>query len=176
MTGSETDLGTYAETPWGDNRKFETQGDRNQELAFQSELCRYVPNRGEAVVPNKYNDFLSAVSTFSTMHVSYLNSDYDEKVLKKWKNYKFEMGDAFSGDSGYDYIGKHLGYRFFVNDFKGELAGLFSNEATLSVFVDNTGFAGCYKPLDIEFTVLGSDNYTVAYSVHPDYDTRNRRI
>ncbi len=172
MTGSETDMGTYADVPWTDNRVYDTKGDRTQELAFQSKLCKYVPNGGEVVNPNKYNDFLNAVSAFSTMHVSYLDEDYDVSVLKKWKLYNVSTDDNYNGDTGYDYIGKHLGYRFFVSGISAELYGLFSNEATVVMTMDNLGYAPCYMPLDVQITILGTDNYTVVDTIDPGVDTR----
>ena len=53
MLGNESDYGTY--------RAYEVQGkvvtERAEELAFQEELCRFVPNGGEVIDNNPYNDF-----------------------------------------------------------------------------------------------------------------------
>lgn len=45
ILGSETDLGTYDMASQGEQRR-----SRTEELAFQEELCRSVPNGGEVVV------------------------------------------------------------------------------------------------------------------------------
>lgn len=71
MMASESDLGTYT--------------DRSRELSYQDEVCLTVPNGGEVVSDTVYNDVENAMNTLQTMHVSYLNRMYDEKVLKKWK-------------------------------------------------------------------------------------------
>ena len=46
------------------------------------------------------------------MHVSYLNSTYRQEQLNAWKNQSM----TWNGEtiSVYDYIGRHLGYRFTV--------------------------------------------------------------
>ena len=95
IMASESDLGTYT--------------DRSRELSYQDEVCLTVPNGGEVVSDTVYNDVENAMNTLQTMHVSYLNRMYDEKVLKKWKNQPYE------DTTGYDYIGAHLGYRYEIS-------------------------------------------------------------
>ena len=94
MMASESDLGTYT--------------NRSRELSYQDVVCLTVPNGGEVVSDTVYNDIENAMNTLQTMHVSYLNRMYDEKVLKKWKNQPYE------DTRGYDYIGAHLGYRYEI--------------------------------------------------------------
>ena len=50
------------------------------------------------------------------MHVSYLNSTYRQEQLNAWKNQSM----TWNGEtiSVYDYIGRHLGYRFTVINVK----------------------------------------------------------
>lgn len=45
-----------------------------------------VPNGGEVVLDNKYNDIDNAAKDLASMHVSYLNNAHDLAVINKWKN------------------------------------------------------------------------------------------
>ena len=96
IMASESDLGTYT--------------DRSRELSYQDEVCLTVPNGGEAVSDTVYNDVENAMNTLQTMHVSYLNRMYDEKVLKK-----IGKTQPYEDTTGYDYIGAHLGYRYEIS-------------------------------------------------------------
>lgn len=110
MLGSVTDLGTYDMADQGVERRT-----REQELAFQENTCLSVPNGGEAVLDNPYNDFENAVRDMSRMHVAYLNSAYDPAVLGKWAGTDM-AAYGLDGLSGLDYIERRLGYRLYVAD------------------------------------------------------------
>lgn len=149
MLASGTDFGTY-----GDLRRIEAKlpGDkliREEELQFQQKLCLFVPNGGEVINPDPQNDFERALPDLKTMRVSYLNSGYDTKVYDKWKAYKLRRSWADWRDAnGYEYIAAHIGYRFLINDVK-----LFRRTGTdiiaVSMGVENTGFAPCYRRLTV---------------------------
>ena len=86
MLGSANDTGTYGDKAAADlDTNYSDAWTREDELAFQNDLCLYVPNGGEVIIDNVYNDFDNAVKDLSQMHVSYLNSEYDSTVLNKWK-------------------------------------------------------------------------------------------
>lgn len=93
MLGNESDYGTYGTKEAGGEGRLR----REDELSFQNELCRYVPNGGEAINDNSYNDFKNAIRDLGIMHVTYLNKGHDEKVLEKWKNTKVTGGGCFHG-------------------------------------------------------------------------------
>ena len=86
MLGSESDLGTYGDTARRDATSPSYKGTRKEELAFQNNLCRYVPNGGEVIFNNTLSDLETSVSALRTMHVSYLNADNDGRVMEKWRN------------------------------------------------------------------------------------------
>ena len=60
MLGSDTDLGTYGESGSSSSSDFGKRP-RQTELLFQEALCRFVPNGGEVVIDNPYNDLPYAV-------------------------------------------------------------------------------------------------------------------
>ena len=99
LLGNRSDYGTYKTD---DSSGFDVLGrrSREEELDFQRELCRYVPNGGEVINDNPYNDFENAVKGLSERHITYLNKDYDQTVLKKWEKEKVTEDGCFNGMDG----------------------------------------------------------------------------
>lgn len=178
MLGSANDAGTYGDKVATDaDTNYSDAWMREDELAFQNELCRYVPNGGEVIIDNDYNDFDNAVQDLSQMHVSYLNSAYDDAVLNKWKettvtgNELIESGDTntnanisdtnastiWNGMSGYDYIERHLGYRYVLDSSSLKFHPLFDDTGILTVNIRNVGFSNCYRPLEVTVYVVSDD-------------------
>ncbi len=143
MMGNEGDYGTY-----GTKSKSETGlsglWNRAEELEFQEELCKWVPNGGEVIVENPLNDFDSAVKQFEIMHVSYLNRDYDRKVLNKWAESTVKEAGCFDGMDGLTYMERHLGYRLLIE--KSSLTYVMFKEAlNVEITMKNVGFAPLYR-------------------------------
>lgn len=151
MLGSDSDVGTY------------TSKSREEELQFQDFLCQTVPNGGEVVIDNPYNDLENAVDALSRMHVSYLNSVYDPAVIQKWQNSLWNSQDCFQGMSGFDYIGRHLGYRYVIRE-SGLLSGG-HDDFLLSIAIENVGFAPSYRPFNFTLTMLSEDNDDAFYTL-----------
>lgn len=141
ILGSESDLGTYAEN------------EREKELKFQNELCRYVPNGGEVVFNNNLSELKTSVSSLKEMHISYLNADYDSRVLEKWKGTVWQGDDPFRGCDGYTYIKSHLGYRFVLDSFKIKQSGIIRPDYTLQITIENSGFSNTLKPFEISIVI-----------------------
>ena len=143
MLGSESDYGTYGILK-NSEEKYST---RKGELDFQNQLCRWVPNGGEVIRDNLYNDLENAIKDLGTMHVTYLNEGHDQDVLKKWKETTVNEEGCFYGMDGYTYIERHLGYRLLIK--KADFAYHFSNRCLeISVTMKNAGFAPIYiKPV-----------------------------
>ena len=160
ILGSESDLGTYSEN------------EREKELKFQNELCRYVPNGGEVVFNQNLSSLKTAVSALKTMHISYLNSDYDSRVFEKWKSDVWTGNGAFNGCDGYTYIKSHLGYRLLIDSLKIKNTGFLKSQHTLCITIKNSGFSNVLKPLKIGVTLLNEDA-DECISVPFDADLRN---
>lgn len=171
MLGSANDTGTYGEAAASSSDYF-SAWIRDDELAFQNELCRFVPNGGEVIIDNEYNNLANAISDLSRMHVSYLNSAYDASVLDKWKKDIFtsDASDIFYGQSGYDYIGNHLGYRFVIRSSSCDFIPFISESASFSVIIENVGFANALRTFDINIHAI-SENGQI-YTVSTEADTR----
>ncbi len=139
MFGTGNDTGTYSRP-------------REEELAFQDVLCQTVPNGGEAIIDNPYNDLDNAIADMRLMHVSYLNSVHDPAVLNKWKETVYTGDDAFYGVTGYDYIRNHLGYRFVLRS--SELVrDYIEGRIFLRVGIENTGFSRSYRGFSLCLTL-----------------------
>ena len=117
---------------------------RQRELEFQELLCRYEPDGGEAIHPGVWNDLDQAISSFSQMHVSYLNPDYDADVWDKWKKTTVTEDGVFDGTDGAAYIRSHLGYRYVL---VGSDAAYdwWRNQICISLTFQNIGFAPAYR-------------------------------
>lgn len=148
MLGSSTDVGTYADKLTVDTSDYTKIRDRENELQFQEQLNCFVPNGGEVILENPYNDLEPAIIDLARMHVSYLNADYDGKVLDKWKSSTYQGDDLFKGCSGYDYIHAHLGYRYRLGECRLQFHPVQDSEAILSLTLENIGFSTCYRPLE----------------------------
>ncbi len=143
MLGNESDYGTYRpENVVGEDplqRRYP-----QEELDFQKELCRTVPNGGEVINDNPYNDFANAVTGLKDRRVTYLNRDYDQAVMNKWKASVWEGDDCFQGMEGYNYIERHLGYRLFITDTSLK-HNQKKNYVEVTVGLKNVGFAPMYR-------------------------------
>lgn len=154
MLGSGNDLGTYGDTSLSLADDFSDKGTREEEINFQNTLCRYVPNGGEVVLDNPYNDFYAATRDLSQMHVSYLNCDYDSAVLDKWRASLWESEDCFNGVNGFDYIGNHLGYRYSLLSSSCSFDTWKDDTALLTLTIENSGFANSLKYFSSAVTLL----------------------
>ena len=145
ILGSESDLGTYAEN------------ERKKELEFQNKLCQFVPNGGEVVYNNNLSELETSVSALKEMHISYLNTDYDSRVLEKWENSHWKGEGIFNGCNGYTYIKAHLGYRFFIDSCEIKKSGIINPIYILYLTVKNSGFSNALKPFKIDVVLLNEE-------------------
>lgn len=71
--GSQTDVGTYT--------------NREKEVEFLSKQTAHLPYGGEVVVPDSsLHDIDKCLPEMFKMHLSYLNIEWNNKVIEKWKN------------------------------------------------------------------------------------------
>ncbi len=130
--GSSTDLGTYGSQS-RDEAGEKGSWSRREELDWQAQFLEGVPNGGEILSGESPVGYRQAAEELAQMHVSYLNSIYHPEQLDYWRREQARE-DCWAGLSGYEYIGRHLGYRFCVLDVtekKGK---------ELQITVENSGF------------------------------------
>lgn len=163
IMGNEGDYGTY-----GTRSRVES-GDlslwnRAEELAFQEQLCLYVPNGGEVIINNPVNDFENALPTLRQMHVTYINEGYDTNVFKKWEQTIISDGSVYDGMDGYTYIKRHLGYRIYIDS--ADMAYQVEDDSlSCTVHLKNTGFAPLYGSKEARLILYHTANN--AYYVYP---------
>lgn len=164
MLGSGNDCGTYGEGRAEEAGIYQAWS-REEELAFQEELCLRVPNGGEVIIDNEYNDFDRAVTDLKTMHVTYLNEDYDQAVLEKWADSTVHTPGCFDGMDGLSYIRRHLGYRLLLSDVSMEHDFL-KDTVNVKAALQNVGFAPVY--MECEPVILVKDeNDQIVYEARP---------
>lgn len=172
LSSSETDLGTYS-----DGTGYENKWLRKDEIQFQSELCRFVPNGGEFALDSEYNDLDNILKEFPLLHISYLNRDYNEIVLNKLKSstyFSTDKDDPYNGVDGYKYIGDHMGYRLVLRDISISKRIFVDMIAIMEIEIENTGFANVYYPKEISLLLEGvNDNEQISVKIDTDISTWN---
>lgn len=151
MMGTEQDTGTYGLVSKNEAGAFEPWN-RAEELAFQEKLCKLVPNGGEVIIDNPANNLNNALASMATMHVTYLNQDYDGKVLEKWKNTTIIAPGIFYGMDGLSYVSRMLGYRHFIDMVDLEY-DFWQDTLDVAINIKNVGFAPIYKEPEKYLTV-----------------------
>lgn len=151
MMGNSLDCGTY-----GTKSKTEagvySSWLREEELMFQEELCCLVPNGGEVIIENPVNDLETAIQTMRTMHITYLNEDYDKNVLNKWAGSKVTEQGCFYGMDGLTYVERHLGYRLLIADAELDYR-FWKDKLYINISMQNVGFAPLYQEPALQVTV-----------------------
>lgn len=135
--GSNSDLGTYsnreAETTWL-GRQTETSyfgGEFSGNLDFAMQYDTYLP---ENAIPEMYKTHLSYIN--GNIFKLYQDMTYDE-------TYSIDGVDtsAYYGQSVYQFIRDHLGYRFVLRGSDIPESAKQGSSLNLSFSVENTGFA-----------------------------------
>lgn len=155
ILGNDSDYGTYLSKNFVGVDEY-GRWIREEELDFQRELCRTVPNGGEVIHDNVLNDLKNAVKELSAMHVTYLNMDYDENVMEKWKGTRVAEEGCFDGMDGYSYIERHLGYRLLIHDVCLKPSRDKKNMYA-AVNLKNVGFAPLYRMPEIKLILYSED-------------------
>ena len=157
MLGSLSDVGTYHEADIAPGKK-EGKEIRKKEIDFQYNLCLQVPNGGEVVKDNPYNDGERAIADLRAMRVSYLNQIYDEEVIKKWKKDTYNGEDTLYRDmSVYDYIARHLGPRFVLQKSSLHYEPYQTGSARGTVTVKNMGFSNLYHDMKLSIDIINKE-------------------
>lgn len=155
MLGNESDYGTYG-TQSADAADWRSSWAREDELEFQNDLCGRVPNGGEVIHENAFNDLDQAIEDLATMHVTYLNQDYDREVLQKWAGKQVSTQGCYSGMDGLTYIKRHLGYRLLITDAHLEHKSL-KNLLSADVTFKNVGFAPLYRDVKVQLSLYSEE-------------------
>lgn len=166
ILASETDLGTFG-CQSGEETGWEQSWLPQEELDFEERLCRYAPQGGEVV----YGEMTEKMSLeqiagrLSRMNLSYLNRDHDKRVFEIWKKLRWEKEDVWQEMNGFDYIGRHLGYRFVVRQ---AILKPKRKEMKLQLEVENIGFARMYEEAELLLEYEDPNGNTEIWKIETD--------
>jgi hypothetical protein len=98
------------------------------------------------------------------LNLSYLNIDWDDKVVKRWQNTAYKLSDPlYNGLTEFDYINNHMGYRFVCERLEYSITDTF----TFKLQMKNVGFGELFKQ-KTGYVIL-TDGYT-QYKFEFDYN------
>lgn len=162
--GDADDLGTYQI-----NRAKEVNylGQFTDHTPYGGEVCTYIDddtgkedlsiaiwdNLSE-VIPNMYKE-----------HLSFLNIDWNDTVIARWKTSSYK----YNGETAFNYIQKHMGYRFVLKDctfsYPEDMSSL-----TASMKIENVGFGNmpCHRQKVMRIIFENASTNKQAFTVQLD--------
>ena len=170
MFGSETDIGTIE------------VGTRDDYINWLNNQGKYTLYGGEASKQNVndedylasdeiYSDYPHVLDEMLLTHPTYLNSSYNRNVLQdKWGITTYDKEDEYKGLTFLKYVTDHLGYRYIVRSSIMDVEVEQGNNLSVSLDVENTGFAPAINEYDAYFILKQGNNY---YEAPLQYDIRN---
>lgn len=146
---SDTDLGTYV--------------DREAEIAWLSKQALHTVFGGEAGQAYGRQGEVQATAGYMEKeafltHLTYLNVDWNQKVINTLKNEVYEGRDAvYQGQSGYTYVKNHMGYRFVLRSVRVTAKNPQTKKLWIEADVENVGFANLVKPKELTVILWDRD-------------------
>lgn len=143
--GSETDLGTYE--------------DRETDVAFISGQTEHLPFGGEVTVPaSTLHNIEVCLPEMYQIHLSYLNEQWNDQVVAKWKKTSVTADCAaadplYYGKTAYEYIQNHMGYRFVLRKSTFTYTDAL-DEMKIALALENVGFGNLNKSKKAEIFML----------------------
>ena len=195
--GSETDLGTYGticksalsensereKTPWAREDELSWQQSFMQQSFCGGEVLGGMNNVSESPgntdYPQRTLDWNQVVADLAKMHVSYLNSIYSKEVLDDWKAQRIMWNGKEISE--YDYIGRHMGYRFTVTQVKISCVSQEKKKQTqsqisknvITLTIKNTGFANLCEEAVCRLILTENNENVKAFEIKSDPRTWN---
>lgn len=154
---NEDDCGTF------DQNHFQ------EEMQFIQKKVIKVPNGGEVLQGEESFSYVNVLSHLQNMHISYLNRQYDRRVLDKWGE------DAYGDTNFYDYVEKHLGYCLHMDSITYD-----PQQYELDIQVINIGFAAlmetaeCRVMVEQEWTNMDMETGEMVHGFHLEQQANYR--
>jgi hypothetical protein len=154
LLSTEIEYGTYVDPSF----------DRKAELEWTNNHNKYTIFGGETNFLSSYSDPQNAILELLKLHAQFINLDYLESVIDKWKN------TTFRNENTFDYISKHLGYRFVIKS--GGISSKIEAGKMLhiSLNIENIGFSSPTNERDIEM-IITNGNQTYKAKINEDLRT-----
>lgn len=157
--GSGSDLGTFKdrekEITWLENQALHT--------LYGGEV---VANYGET--PINTTEYISKEG-FRT-HTTYLNSGWNDKVIKAWKEDEIYNGEdeIYKGQSGYLYIANHLGYRYVLRNSALPESAEQEGKVDINLDIENVGFGNLVNEKVVTIVLENGDKkYEIKTDLNP---------
>lgn len=181
--GSSSDLGTYSdrakETEWLGNQTVCTYfgGEFSGNLDYAKQFDTYLP---ENAIPEMYNTHLSYINA----NIFQLYKDYTFSAENDIKEVKYQPfsdtvslektfdHSAYYGQTVYDFMRDHLGYRFVLRNSQLSDSAAQGGELKLDFKVENTGFANPIPHVSAELILEKNGSFM---RVPVDIDANNWR-
>lgn len=131
--GSSSDLGTYLSG--NRSKEVELLKQFTNRTPYGGEVCTYVDDNGVEKLDKAIWDNLNTyVPEMFDMNLSFLNIDWNDSVIARWKT-----DYSYNGEAAFDYIEKHFGYRYLITDSEFSRA---SDNSSLKIelSIENKGF------------------------------------
>lgn len=161
IMASPTHLGTFGDQP-AESARREQSWKPMEELKYVSDLCDRVPYGGEALWSDEQDGLEEIRSSLKKtaeycrgLHLAYLNRVHDIRFLEHLKSQTWIGKDVFLGMNGYDYIGRHLGYRFVLRNVKCEPLKQDEEILAWEIEIENVGFSRAF--FETEVYIIGED-------------------
>ena len=155
--GSDTDLGTFISPNRADSVAFMREqmthtyygGEFSGNIEFAQQYDNYLP---ENAIPEMYET-----------HLSYINSNiwglYRDETYTRALDTQPCDNSAYYGESVYQFMRDHLGYRFVLRDSRLTASAKQGGEVTVQFSVENTGFANPVKAQHAEVILEQDGRY-----------------
>ena len=136
-------LGNYNDGYLGSSSDTGTYKDRATEVAFLEKVNATRPFGGEVItVSSEYTYLSKSCGEMFQLNLSYLNIDWDDKVVKRWQNTAYTLSDPlYKGLTEFDYVNNHLGYRFVCQTLEYDITDNFYFKLQMK----NVGFGELFK-------------------------------
>jgi len=132
---SDDDVGTYR-----------AEQSREVGIAYIGGETRFTPFGGETCRLHKYGNCENAIKEMEQLHCSWLNADYQPKVLRHWE----ENGCM-------DEIKRRMGYRFVLRNVEISETIKPGGILVCNFSIDNVGFASPFNPRPVELVLRNND-------------------
>ena len=135
---------------------------RQGETDWMSQNLANVPYGGETYnADSSLSNIEKCVPEMFKLHLSYLDYEYDQKVvLEKWQNstYNEACGSdkLYYGETAYKYIEDHMGYRFVERSSKLSYNAK-RDKLNVAVGLDNVGFGNLTKEKKVSLIFVELD-------------------
>ena len=127
---------------------------------FWKKDTRYVFMGGETCAVSNYCKCEQSIKDMEDYHWTYLNSEYNGKVLNVWKT-----GGCF------EEVERRLGYRLYVKDVFHSPSPAAGSDLRVALRIHNTGFSAPINPRAVELVLVDGNGKKTIYA-QDDVDPR----